>query len=49
METWGQFRDVSMAQAYRTGALTMTEVALYFDEHYMTVSRAVRAFEKNFR
>lgn len=39
-------RNDAMAQAYRSGAYTMAEVALFFKVHYMTVSRAVRAFEK---
>ena len=40
-------RNEAMAQAYRSGAYTMAEIANYFAVHYMTVSRAVRAFEKN--
>lgn len=40
-------RNRAMAQAYLSGAYTMAEIASYFDVHYMTVSRAVRAFEKN--
>ena len=40
-------RNEAMAQAYRSGAYTMAEIAAYFDVHYMTVSRAVRAFEKD--
>ena len=40
-------RNEAMAHAYRSGAYTMAEIASYFDVHYMTVSRAVRGFEKN--
>lgn len=39
-------RNEAMAQAYRSGAYTMAEIAQFFEVHYMTVSRAVRAFEK---
>ena len=49
METGRKFREVPMAQAYRTSACTMAEVALYFDERYMIVSHAVQGFERNFR
>jgi putative transposase len=38
-------RNEAMAQAYRSGAYTMAEIADYFAVHYMTVSRAVRASE----
>jgi putative transposase len=38
-------RDEAMARAYRCGAYTMAQIAEHFDAHYMTVSRAVRAFE----
>lgn len=38
-------RNEAMAQAYRSGAYTMAEIADYFAVHYMTVSRAVRAAE----
>ena len=38
-------RNEAMAQAYKSGAYTMTQIAEYFGVHYMTVSRAVRAFE----
>ena len=33
------------ARAYRYGAYSMAEIAEFFEVHYMTVSRAVRAFE----
>ena len=39
-------RNDAMAQAYRSGAYTMADIAQFFKVHYMTVSRAVRAFEK---
>jgi REP element-mobilizing transposase RayT len=39
-------RDTAMAQAYKSGAYTMAQIAEQFDVHYMTVSRAVRAFER---
>lgn len=38
-------RDEAMARAYLSGAYTMTEIAEFFNVHYMTVSRAVRKFE----
>lgn len=38
-------RDGAMSQAYRSGAYTMAQIAEHFGVHYMTVSRAVRAFE----
>lgn len=38
-------RNEAMVAAYRSGAYTMAEIAVYFDVHYMTVSRAVRADE----
>lgn len=40
-------KDEAMAQAYLSGAYTMAEIGRYFGVHYMTVSRAVRKFEKN--
>ena len=39
-------RNEAMAQAYRSGADTMADIATFFDVHYLTVSRAVRAFEQ---
>lgn len=39
-------RDHAIAQAYLSGAYTMTEIGQHFGVHYMTVSRAVRKFEK---
>lgn len=39
-------RDEAMARAYLSGAYTMAEIGQYFRVHYMTVSRAVRKFEK---
>lgn len=39
-------RDCAIAQAYLSGAYTMAEIGHYFGVHYMTVSRAVRKFEK---
>lgn len=39
-------RDLAMAQAYRSGAYSMREIAEYFGVHYMTVSRAVRKYDK---
>ena len=38
-------RDEAMAQAYRSGAYTMKQIAAFFSLHYMTVSRAVRKME----
>ncbi|MFZ6758612.1 hypothetical protein ACO0K9_15520 [Undibacterium sp. Ji50W] len=38
-------RNEVMAQAYRSGAYSMAEIAAFFSVHYLTVSRAVRAFE----
>ena len=38
-------RDEAMAQAYRSGAYTMKQIAAFFSVHYMTVSRAVRKME----
>ena len=38
-------RNEAMAQAYQSGTYTMAQIADYFGVHYMTVSRAVRAFE----
>jgi len=40
-------KDEAMAQAYLSGAYTMAEIGRYFGMHYMTVSRAVRKFERN--
>lgn len=40
-------RNEAMARAYRSGADTMAEIATHFNVHYMTVSRAVRAFENS--
>jgi putative transposase len=42
-------RNQAMARAYQSGAYTMSEIAEYFDVHYMTVSRAVRAAEYSAR
>lgn len=42
-----QNKDEAMARAYRSGAYTMAEIGQFFGMHYMTVSRAVRKFEKN--
>lgn len=39
-------RNLAMAQAYLSGAYTMAEIGRHFGVHYMTVSRAVRKFEK---
>ena len=39
-------RSQAMAQTYLSGAYTMAEIARHFGVHYMTVSRAVRKFEK---
>ncbi|MHB1677082.1 MAG: transposase [Sulfuriferula sp.] len=39
-------RHEAIAQAYLSGAYTMTEIGENFGIHYMTVSRAVRQFEK---
>ncbi len=38
-------RNEAMAQAYKSGAYTMVQIAEYFGVHYMTVSRAVREAE----
>ena len=40
-------RDQAIAQAYLSGAYTMAEIGQHFGIHYMTVSRAVRKFEKD--
>lgn len=39
-------KDEAMAQAYLSGAYTMADIGRFFGVHYMTVSRAVRKFEK---
>ena len=39
-------RDEAMARAYRSGAYTMAMVAAHFGVHSMTVSRAVRKWER---
>lgn len=39
-------RNEAMAHAYQSGAYTMAAIAEHFGVHYMTVSRAVRAYEK---
>lgn len=39
-------RNEAMVAAYRSSAYLMVEVAIYFNEHYMTVSRTVWAAEK---
>lgn len=39
-------RDQAIAQAYQSGAYTMAKIGRYFGVHYMTVSCAVRKFEK---
>ncbi len=39
-------RDEAMARAYLTGAYSMKEMGDYFYVHYVTVSRAVKKFEK---
>lgn len=39
-------RREAMAQAYRSGAYTMQQIAEHFGVHYMTVSRAVSHYEK---
>jgi hypothetical protein len=36
---------LAMAQAYLSGLFTMSEIALHFDVHYKTVSRAIRKLE----
>lgn len=38
-------KEEAMAQAYRSGAYTMGQIAQHFEVHYMTVSRAVRKVE----
>jgi putative transposase len=38
-------KSEAMAQAYKSGAYTMTEIGQHFKVHYMTVSRAVRKHE----
>ena len=40
-------RDQAMAHAYQSGAYTMAEIGRHFAVHYMTVSRAVRQFERD--
>ncbi len=39
-------RNEAMSRAYLSGAYTMAKIAEHFNVHYMTVSRAVRQFEK---
>ena len=39
-------RNEAMARAYLSGAYTMIEIGLHFNVHYMTVSRAVKKYEK---
>lgn len=39
-------RDEAMARAYLSGAYTMKQIASFFSVHYMTVSRAVKKFQK---
>jgi putative transposase len=39
-------RAEAMARAYFSGAYTMAEIGAHFGVHYMTVSRAVKAFEQ---
>lgn len=39
-------RNEAMALAYLSGAYAMAEIAVHFGVHYMTVSRAVKAFER---
>lgn len=41
----GPSRHKAMANAYRSGAYTMKQIAEYFGVHYMTVSRAVARSE----
>jgi hypothetical protein len=43
-----QSRNEAMANAFKTGAYTMREIADHFREHYMTVSRAVRRHESDY-
>jgi transposase len=38
-------RDLAMAQAYRSTAFSMSQIAAHFDVSVKTVSRAVAAFE----
>lgn len=40
-------RNEAIAQAYLSGAYTMTEIADEFNIHSITVSRALRQFEQN--
>ncbi len=39
-------RNEAMARAYLSGAYTMAEIGGHFKVHYMTVSRAVKRYEK---
>lgn len=39
-------RDEAMARAYLSGAYTMREIGEFFGVHYMTVSRAVKKYER---
>ena len=39
-------RNEAMARAYLSGAYTMAEIGEHFKVHYMTVSRAVKRYEK---
>jgi transposase-like protein len=39
-------RTEAMARAYLAGAYTMADIGAHFGVHYMTVSRAVKAFEQ---
>ena len=47
LPAWEHYPDraEAMARAYFSGAYTMAEIGAYFGVHYMTVSRAVKAFE----
>jgi len=38
-------RNATMARAYKSGTYKMSQIAEHFGVHYMTVSRAVRAYE----
>ncbi len=40
-------RNEAMAHAYLSGAYTMHQIGAYFRVHYITVSRAVRQFDRN--
>ncbi len=45
-QTRNNNRNEAMAKAYLTGAYSMSEIGKHFGVHYVTVSRAVKAYEE---